>query len=707
MEKQLLFALDIGTRSVVGLIGCPGPNGLDIIATERLEHHTRSMLDGQIHDVPEVAQLITQVKARLEKSCGPLRETAVAAAGRSLCTLRAQADLDTSHRGALSVQDERTLELAALQSAQRQLAASSDLPDPAAYYCVGYSVTGFSLDGTKLISLVGQRGKAAAIELIATFLPRQVIDSMQSALTAAGLELTTLTLEPIAAINVLIPATMRHLNLALVDVGAGTSDVAITRDGSVIAYGMVPSAGDEITEAISHQHLLDFNVAETVKRQLVKRKRITFTDVLGSVHKVPAAEILERIQTNIAELARDIAAQILTLNGIAPQAVLLVGGGSLTPLLPQAIAQSLDMPLARVAIRKPETVDGFNSIPAVLSEPDGVTPLGILKVAASNSLHFISVWVNDNPVRLFNLSELTVSDALLGAGIDARSLHGRPGMGLTIRINDETRFFPGQPGQPGQITLNGEPAKLTDSLTDKVSIIVAKGKSGASPRICIADVVGALDPFPVTINTASMLIQPVITVNGQAAVMETQLNDRDEVCYWLPRTVGEVISACGASAKPTIFNYVINGAEREFSVMPVLIVNDKPARLEALIEPNAAILIQDATPPTIAGVLGLDTVREETLVVQFNGTPCVLAARRHSLLCDNQPVSPDTIAPTGSNITYTVSQTPPTVSDVLLAADFDPRSLPPGSQVIVLLNGRTVEYLAPVKNSDQIDVTVK
>ncbi|KYZ74740.1 cell division protein [Anaerosporomusa subterranea] len=707
MEKQLLFALDIGTRSVVGLIGCPGPNGLDIIATERMEHHTRSMLDGQIHDVPEVAQLITQIKAKLEKSCGPLHETAVAAAGRSLCTLRAQADLDTSHRGALSVQDERTLELAALQCAQRQLAASSELPDPAAYYCVGYSVTGFTLDGTKLISLVGQRGKTAVIELIATFLPRQVIDSMQSALTAAGLELTTLTLEPIAAINVLIPTTMRHLNLALVDVGAGTSDVAITRDGSVIAYGMVPSAGDEITEAISHQYLLDFNVAETVKRQLLKHKRITFTDVLGIVHKVPAAEILERIQTNIAELARDIAAQILTLNGVAPQAVLLVGGGSLTPLLPQAVAQSLELPLARVAIRKPETVDGFNSIPAVLSEPDGVTPLGILKIAASNTLHFISVWVNDNPVRLFNLSELTVADAILGAGIDARSLHGRPGMGLTIRVNSETRFFPGQSGQPGQITINGEPAKLTDSLVDKASITVAKGKSGASPRMCVADVVDVPDSFTVTINTMLTIIQPVITVNGQAATMETQLNDRDEVCCCLPKTADEVINTCEITAKPTIFNYVINGTEREFSVMPNLSVNGKPARPDTLIEANAVILIQDATPPTITEVLGLDSFREETLVVQFNGTPCRLPARRQSLLCDNQPISPDALAPIGGNITYTVSQTPPTVSDVLLAADFDPRSLPLGSQVNVLLNGRTVEYLAPVKNGDQIEVTVK
>lgn len=707
MDKPLLFALDIGTRSVVGLIGRQTSAGLEIVATEREEHHTRSMLDGQIHDVPEVAQVIRQIKARLEESCGPLHQVAVAAAGRSLCTVRAQAEFDASSRGPLSAQDERTLELTALQTAQRQLAISDSLPDPSSYYCVGYSVTGFSLDGTQMVSLVGQRGKAAAIDLIATFLPRQVIDSMQSALSAAGLELATMTLEPIAAINVLIPATMRHLNLVLVDVGAGTSDVAITRGGSVVAYGMVPSAGDEITEAISQHYLLDFNVAESIKRQLVKKKKVTFTDVLGTAHKVDSAEILEQIKTTIAELARDIANQILLLNGSAPQAVLLVGGGSLTPLLPQAVAQSLDIPLARVAIRKPETVEGICRIPAILAEPDGVTPLGILKIAATNTLHFITVRVNDNPVRLFNISELTVADALLAAGIDVRSLHGRPGLGLTLRVNGETRFLPGEAGEPGQIVLNGKSAKYTDTLMDNASIIVTKGKNGISPQACVADIVEALDPVAVTINQTLFHVGPIITVNGQTANQQTRLNDRDTVSYQLPTTVANVLASCGVEAKPILFEYVINGSDRQFWVTPSLLVNGEPAEFDSTVPANSQLEVNPPATPTIGEVLGLDPSAEEKLQLYFNGAACTLPAKRYTLTCDNQATQLQMIAPNYSSICYSVSLLPPTVSDVLLAADFNPRALPPGSQVVVLLNERLVEYVAPVKNGDKIDILVK
>ena len=55
------------------------------------------------------------------------------------------------------------------------------------------------------------------------------------------------------------------LNIALVDVGAGTSDISITREGSIIAYGMIPYAGDELTELIVQQYLVDFQTAEKMK----------------------------------------------------------------------------------------------------------------------------------------------------------------------------------------------------------------------------------------------------------------------------------------------------------------------------------------------------------------------------------------------------------------------------------------------------------
>lgn len=85
--------------------------------------------------------------------------------------------------------------------------------------------------------MIDQQGDEASVEIIATFLPKVVVESLISALNRSGLEMEALTLEPIAAINVLMPPSMRRLNVALVDIGAGTSDIAITDMGTIIAYG--------------------------------------------------------------------------------------------------------------------------------------------------------------------------------------------------------------------------------------------------------------------------------------------------------------------------------------------------------------------------------------------------------------------------------------------------------------------------------------
>lgn len=709
MNNQLLFALDIGTRSVVGLVGELENGIIKLVASDREEHHTRAMLDGQIHDVQEVAEVLASVKTRLEATTGKLTKVAVAAAGRALCTLRISATLDTASHGALTAEDERSLELAAIQTAQAELATSGTVPEPSDYYCVGYSVISFSLDGTHIKSLVGQRGKHSAIEVIATFLPRQVIDSLQSAIQRVGLEMATLTLEPIAAINVLIPSTMRHLNLVLIDVGAGTSDIAITRDGSVIAYGMVPFAGDEITEAISQQFLLDFNVAETVKRQVGgNHKKISFTDVLGMSQKVSVKAVVEAMTSKVGELAQALATEILALNTECPQAVLLVGGGALTPLLPEALAKALAMPASRVAIRRPDSIEGITGIPASLCTPDSVTPLGILKLAGGRTLNFINITLNERTIRLFNLSRLTVADALLAAGIDIRTLRGRPGMGLTISVNGETRFIAGSHGTPGEILKNNQPAKLNDALQDQDTIVVSLGTDGTAPAPLLKDTIPVMKPLPVTIDGKKYLLEQPITVNGTPAAPNTVLCDRDQICANPKLTLRQALTQLNLEPDPTEYVYQINGAERTYTIWPKYSINSVLSAPDTLLTSGNIIEILKLPPPTLAEVLGINTQgSDSSLTVLFNGTPCSIPIYRHTVLVDGHHADISLPAPSGSAIDFTTTTAlQPLISDVLLAADFDPLSLPVTARVNVLLNGSPTEYTAIVKNGDSVSIQI-
>ena len=706
MKKQPLFALDIGTRSVVGLIAEPVGEQLNILAYERQEHQTRAMLDGQIHDVPQVAAVLREVKERLEDKVGPLKKVAVAAAGRALLTIRVQTDLDTTSWAVLDRETERALEVAAIQAAQAKLAKEQSLADPTGYYCVGYSVVAFTLDGTRINRLVGQKGKKAEIELIATFLPRQVIDSMQSALTEAGLEMSTLTLEPIAAINVLIPPTMRHLNLVLVDVGAGTSDVALTAGGSVVGYGMVPCAGDEVTEALSRAYLLDFNVAEKLKRRLTgKPRKLSVKDVLGVSQKVDSLALLASIEPTVADLAAQIAHEINNLNQASPQAVLLVGGGALTPGLPEAIAKELSLPPARVGVRMPEAGRDFVSLPKELITPDAITPLGILRVAGGESLHFISVTLNGQSLRLFNLGKLTVADALLVSGLDVKTLRGRPGLGLTVTLNGQTQFISGSHGAPGSIVKNGVSASLEDPLEEDDVLIVKHGSDGITPCVTVNDLMDLSTAASVTINGKIVTLTPKIRINGLEKASDTCLCDRDNVEVTFPKTIGDALAAYSDTPVKKRFSYHLNGEPLDTNQPIGLSVNGRTAKPDDLLAAGADIKITEPELPTLTELLALDTTTLAKARVTFENKPLELETVYQTLTVDGSPALPSDRPPTGSSIVYQVVTRRPMVSDALLAAKFDPQQqIPPGKRFQLLVNGIPSEFTTIVKNGDEISL---
>ena len=704
-RKERIFARDIGTRSVIGIVAEREANGLHIVASERQEHKTRAMLDGQIHDVPQVAAIIESVKKELVKQTGTLKSAAVAAAGRALYTMTAEADMEIN--GLITTEQERALDFAGVQAAQAKLATSKTIDDPTKYYCVGYSTIKYDLDGTQLKTLVGQRGRVATATVIATFLPRQVIDSMHSALQASKLDMRALTLEPIAAINVLIPPTMRHLNLVLVDIGAGTSDVAITKNGSVIAYGMVPQAGDEITEAISQRFLLDFNVAEKLKRDASDGKSAKFSDILGMEYELSAKEILDPVMPNIQNLAEAIAGQIMELNGSdSPQAVILVGGGALTPNLAKFVGDILGLPAGRVAVRHPEKIDGILEIPAELKKPDAVTPLGILNIAAQNSLHFLRVFVNDEEYSLFNFRELTISDALLNAGIQLKKLNGRPGLGAMLTINGENKFIPGTMGTLAQLKIDGRPASLDTAIHENDHIEVVPGTNGTQPEITISDVLDIPPSYKVYINGEEKSIDAQFTINDQPAQPGQLLKDGDIIVSRDTRLLGDVLNTLNYPPMGRKVKYTVNGKDSQYTMTPEIMLNDNPATLSTEVHENDYIEYTEAEEPKLGMVLNLSEL-DATMTIYYKGEERKIPSSTVSLEVNGHPASIGTIIEDGAKIRYMKSlRAVTTVSDALLAVGFEPPAASSRVSFSILVNKEPVNFTDPVKNGDELDVII-
>lgn len=706
---QPSLSLDIGTRKVVGLLTEPTPAGLRIVAAERLEHQTRAMYDGQVHDVVAVAAVVAAIKARLEEKGGfPLREAAVAAAGRALRTFRGRALRERPPRDPITPEETLALELEAVQDAQRALAAGlQDQGEARDYLYVGHSVLERRLDGLGLVNLVGQRGAVVELQVIATFLPRGVVDSLLAVLERCGLEMAALTLEPIAAIGVVIPPSMRHLNLVLVDIGAGTADIAITQRGTVIAYDMVPVAGDELTEALSAAFLLDFPVAERVKRQAAGARPVHCTDILGRRRDLTPGEVRAALQPAVAHLAEALAGRILSLNGQAPQAVILVGGGSQAPGLAAALAAGLGIGPDRVAVRDRKAITGVQGGGAILSGPDCVTPIGIAVAARDHAaLGFAYVHVNGTGVRLFHPTRLTVADALLAAGYAIRDLQPRLGKGLTVTINGEFRLIPGTAGRPARLQVNGGPATLETPVHHRDSISVTPAQAGEPGRARVRDLLSDPAPLQVYLNGRQRQVPVQVTINGRPATAEAELQDNDAVVAWRPGTLAEVLAALGVPAAGDTVTVCVrcNGEPRTLQRPAYrLAVDGLPADAAAPVAPGARIDAVPAPPLTVREVAGTALAAGGgTVRVLVNGQPLEFRPPVR-VLRNGRPATPDDPVDDGDSLDVVAGAAAPPIFAEVLARLNIPLAPPTGhTRLVMAVNGRPAEFSTPLQDGDEV-----
>lgn len=627
---ESIFSLDIGTRTVTGIILKKEKDTYHLIDYCLKEHQDRSMHDGQIHDVIEVSQVIEDVKRTLEEKHGPLHDVSVAAAGRSLKTIEGQAEITLDKRKISNEQMVKHLELSAVNDAQRRLAKNDNTSEFANYYCVGYSVLHYKLDHEPIGSLIDQQGNIASVEVIATFLPKVVVESLFAAIQRADLSMKALTLEPIAAIQLLVPESMRRLNIALVDIGAGTSDIALTADGTVTAYGMVPIAGDEVTEAISDHYLLDFPEAEQMKRQIVNEGEATVTDILGFQTEVTLQELNEKIHDTVHNLAHAIAEEIITLNKRPPRAIMLIGGGSLTPLLPQLLAKKLQLPINRVAVRRMDAIKDLITAEKTPTGPDFITPIGIAMSGIRNPIQYVTVHVNNEPTRLFEMNSLTVGDACVQAGIDMKKLYGKPGHGYVITINGKSLQLPGEFGQAPEILVNNTKATVDTIIKNGDIIEVHKGKDGSEPHVTIKQLFGDMSSIRVYYNKKPFHVKAIYEVNGKLVSPDYKIKDKDVISFKNIQTIKDFFSnILGEPIKDTGFYIYINRRKVQLNNGVSLTINGVPAHPEQRLKDNDSIEYSSLTKPTVKDLL--QTLNKEywyKINVTFNHKVITLRKKR-------------------------------------------------------------------------------
>lgn len=540
---QLVFGLDIGTRSIVGTVGYRVGEKFYVVTQSIREHGTRAMLDGQIHDIYKVGETINEVKTELEDRIGrTLKDVCIAAAGRVLRTVTVRVDTELEVDREINGEDIYALDSTGVEKAYEEFLKNNDTD--LKFYCVGYSVVRYYMNGYTMGNLEGHKAKSIGADIIATFLPEDVVDGLYKAVGQAGLEVVNLTLEPIAAIQVAIPEMYRMLNIALVDVGAGTSDISVTKDGSIVAYGMIPIAGDSLTEVIARYCLVDFATAEQIKREASIHENVEYKDIMGLTQTITSAKIAEVTADVISDMTKQVSDKIKELNGDkSVSAVFVVGGGGRLPGYTDALADELGIQRERVAVRGEEVMRSIEFL-----EEDArrdslmVTPIGICLSFYEQSNNFIFVYFNDQRIKIYDNNKVAVVDAAMQAEFANDGLFPKRGKELNYIVNGKPRIARGTLGEAAVITVNGNEADIYTPIHANDQIRVKVSTAGEAAHLDVNQLPEYGATMHVEVNEKKIDLPKFVSVNGELQSGYYSIQDHDNIeilSYYTVRQVAE------------------------------------------------------------------------------------------------------------------------------------------------------------------------
>ena len=671
-KGQLVFGLDIGTRSIVGTVGYKSGDRFVVVAQRTKEHETRAMLDGQIHDIQKVADTIADVKQQLETAIGrKLIEVCIAAAGRVLRTVTTHVEYPFSADREINREDVYGLIAAGVEKAYQEFLDSQNEED-VKFYCVGHSVVRFYLNGYPMGNLEGHKARTIGIDLIATFLPDDVVDGLYKAVELAGLNVSSLTLEPIAAIQLAIPERFRMLNIALLDVGAGTSDISITNDGCILAYGMIPMAGDLLTETIAKHCLVDFATAEQIKRDAGMMEEISYMDIMLLPQKITSEEVKRITSDVINEMASRAAEKIKELNGDkAVSAVFVVGGGGKMPGYTEAIAEKLGIAKERVALRGEEVMQQIVFEEEVVKDSLLVTPIGICLNFYEQSNNFIFVNFNETRIKIYDNNKLTVADAAMQAQFPNDGLFPKRGSALNFTVNGKQKMARGQLGETAVITVNGEPADINTPIHANDMIKVVESTAGEPGHMTIGELPEITETLGIFVNEKKVEVPRFASVGKvlQSGYYEIQEGDEIEILNYY--TVSQIVEFMDVILDPHMNVYVNNmladqdtPVYENFSVVWTLenIPNSTDTYLNS---EDAYPEAEDAYP---------EAKDEKLLHLMVNQQPVTLKGKSEYVFVD-----------------------------VFEEINFD-LTKPKGKGIVTNLNGRPAQYMEPLHEGDIIEI---
>jgi len=375
---MIIAGLDVGTSKVTTVIGELAPDGvLDIIGEGNVP--SQGLKRGVVVNLERTTEAIRQSVHQAERVAGVKVERVILGVGGPHLKSVTSHGLAAIRRGqSISAADvERAIEQAKAYPFDTDLELLHALP------------LEFKVDGQEGIrDPVGMAGVRLEVDVHLVAAGRGPLANLRRAVGEAGLEIEALVAQPLASgLGVLSPEE-EHMTVLLLDVGGGTTEVAVFREGRLAHSSVLPLGGDHVTQDIAQLLKIPFEEAERVKRKYgAALPELADPELVleinqegGSLGEVPAPELARIIRPRLREilhLARQSVDEVLGPLEIKVNRVILTGGSALLKGFDLLARQQYGLP---VRVGKPHGVSGLTD---VVATPAHATAVGLVRYATT------------------------------------------------------------------------------------------------------------------------------------------------------------------------------------------------------------------------------------------------------------------------------------------------------------------------------------
>ena len=382
-SERLLVGLDIGTEYVKALIAKVSGEELEVIGVGRAHQQLSDMQSGAIADIAGVVGNCERALTQAEDMAGvSARQAIIGIAGELVkgLTTTVKYKRPKPERPLDGAEIELIIDRAqarTLERAQKQLELETGKKD-VEVKLVNSAIVSIHIDTYKVSNPIGFQGKEVVIQLYTAFAPMVHIGALERTAAELDLDLMAVAAEPFAVSRSVIGTdAASNFTAILIDVGGGTTDIAVVDDGGVQGTRMFGIGGRAFTKSIATELGLEFAEAEKVKLDLGRN--------LESSAKAKALKAVDRtlaVWIDGVELALSEFTNVDHL----PHRILLCGGGaSLAPLV-NALKERdwyKELPFTRkpsIELIDPDQVTDITDETGRVTDHTFITALGLLRV---------------------------------------------------------------------------------------------------------------------------------------------------------------------------------------------------------------------------------------------------------------------------------------------------------------------------------------